>query len=100
MSFEDFVAAAAPPAGSSPALQALWHAAREHDPAAWDRAHALVQDDASREGAWVHAHLHRVEGDESNAAYWYARAGLKPPAKSVALAAEREAIIRALGQFK
>lgn len=40
----------------------------------WDAAHAIVQDDPSREAAWVHAYLHRVEGDLSNAAYWYARA--------------------------
>ena len=40
----------------------------------WDGAHKLVQDDPSREAAWVHAHLHRVEGDLANARYWYARA--------------------------
>ncbi|MES1201502.1 MAG: hypothetical protein ABUS57_08630 [Pseudomonadota bacterium] len=41
----------------------------------WDGAHALVQDDPSAEAAWVHAHLHRVEGDLGNAAYWYGQAG-------------------------
>ena len=41
----------------------------------WDGAHALVQDDPSPEAAWVHAHLHRVEGDLTNAGYWYRRAG-------------------------
>jgi hypothetical protein len=45
----------------------------------WEGAHALVQDDPSPEAAWVHAHLHRVEGDLSNADYWYRRAG-KPAA--------------------
>ena len=45
----------------------------------WDGAHALVQDDPSAEAAWVHAYLHRVEGDLSNAGYWYRRAG-KPVA--------------------
>ncbi|HVZ99445.1 MAG TPA: hypothetical protein VG841_03935 [Caulobacterales bacterium] len=40
----------------------------------WDGAHALVQDDPSREAAWVHAHLHRIEGDLGNAAYWYGQA--------------------------
>jgi len=40
-----------------------------------DGAHKLVQDDPSPEAAWVHAHLHRVEGDLSNARYWYRRAG-------------------------
>lgn len=41
----------------------------------WDGAHKLVQDDSSPEAAWVHAHLHRVEGDLSNARYWYRKAG-------------------------
>ena len=41
----------------------------------WNRAHELVQDDPSPEAAWVHAHLHRLEGDLSNARYWYRRAG-------------------------
>jgi hypothetical protein len=60
----------------------------------WDGAHQLVQDDASAEAAWVHAHLHRVEGDLGNAGYWYRRAG-----KSVAtgpLDEERKAIEHAL----
>ena len=41
----------------------------------WEGAHRLVQSDNSAEAAWVHAHLHRVEGDLSNARYWYGRAG-------------------------
>ncbi|HZV21667.1 MAG TPA: hypothetical protein VE986_08995 [Hyphomicrobiales bacterium] len=45
----------------------------------WDGAHKLVQGDPSTEAAWVHAHLHRVEGDLGNANYWYRRAG-KPAA--------------------
>jgi len=52
-------------------LQALWHASRGD----WERAHALAQDAAGREGDWVHACLHRQEGDLGNARYWYARAG-------------------------
>jgi hypothetical protein len=66
-----------PPKGASGPLTALWHVAKGE----WDKAHALVQDDASAAAAWVHAHLHRVEGDEANAGYWYGRAG-KPHAKS------------------
>jgi hypothetical protein len=61
----------------------------------WDGAHALVQDDPSAEAAWVHAHLHRVEGDLSNAGYWYRRAG-KPQAVN-SLEDERRAIKTALG---
>lgn len=59
-----------PPAEASQALQALWHEAKGD----WHEAHRLAQSEAAPEGAWVHAYLHRVEGDESNAAYWYRRA--------------------------
>ncbi len=63
-----------PPAGLSPALQALWYAAKGD----WERAHAITQPGGPALD-WVHAYLHRVEGDLSNAAYWYRRAG-KPVA--------------------
>jgi hypothetical protein len=65
----------APPAALAPTVQALWWAAKGD----WDRAHKIVQDDESREAAWVHAYLHRVEGDLPNARYWYRIAG-KPVA--------------------
>jgi hypothetical protein len=52
-------------------LAALWHAGRGE----WDAAHEIVQADDSADAAWVHAHLHRVEGDLANAGYWYRRAG-------------------------
>jgi hypothetical protein len=71
-----FRASPKPLEGASPALTALWHAARGE----WDKAHALVQAEETTAAAWVHAYLHRVEGDEGNAGYWYARAG-KPRAK-------------------
>ena len=58
----------------------------------WDRAHNLAQGDPSPEGAWMHAHLHRVEGDEANARYWYARAGRDPFSGSLA---EERAALRA-----
>jgi hypothetical protein len=60
-----------------------------------DGAHKIVQDDPSSEAAWVHAHLHRMEGDLFNAGYWYRRAG-KPPA-TTSLEDERQAIAKALG---
>ena len=66
-----------PPAGISVALQALWYLARDD----WERAHRLVQDDAGRDAAWVHALVHRIEGDDANAGYWYRRAG-RPRATS------------------
>jgi hypothetical protein len=50
---------------------ALWFAGRGD----WDRAHSIAQDVEGPEGAWVHAHLHRKEGDGSNAGYRYGRAG-------------------------
>jgi hypothetical protein len=58
-----------PPVG--PALVALWHAGKDQ----WTRAHEIAQDIDDETGAWVHAYLHRVEGDTANAAYWYRRAG-------------------------
>ena len=64
----------APPDGLSPALVALWHLARGE----WDAAHGFAQSDSGRAGAWVHAHLHRVEGDLANAGYWYRRADRAP----------------------
>lgn len=79
-----------PPHHLDPALQALWWMCRGD----WERAHTVAQADGSADGAWVHAHLHRVEGDEGNARYWYARAARVPPQQS--LEAERAAIVAAL----
>ena len=76
--------------GASPALGALALLSAGD----WDGAHALVQDDPSPEAAWVHAHLHRVEGDRMNARYWYARAGR--PEASGDFEAERHSIEQAL----
>ncbi|WP_372808767.1 hypothetical protein [Pontiella sp.] len=47
----------------------------------WEQAHRIVQEIDTKEAAWVHAYLHRVEGDPGNAAYWYRRAG-KPECRS------------------
>jgi hypothetical protein len=60
----------------------------------WAGAHRVVQDDGSTDAAWVHAHLHRVEGDLANARYWYARAGR--PEATGSLDEERAEIERAL----
>jgi hypothetical protein len=81
---------AAPAAGLEPPLSALWWAAKGQ----WDQAHKIVQDEASREAAWVHAYLHRVEGDLGNAGYWYRQAG--QPAAKASLEAEWERIVSAL----
>jgi len=74
--FEASLHESAPPVGISGALEALWHERRGD----WDRAREIAQDIAGAEGSWVHAYLHRREGDQSNAAYWYRRAG-KPVAR-------------------
>ncbi len=94
MSFADFLNSTAagnsPPPGLSRALQALWHEARGE----WDTAHARAQEAEGKDGAWVHAYLHRKEGDEGNAGYWYRRAG-RPVAQG-GLRAEWEEIVREL----
>ena len=73
MNFEQFKASldqATPPAGLSNALQALWQMGKGD----WKAAHVLAQAQEDAVGSWVHAYLHREEGDEANAAYWYRRA--------------------------
>jgi hypothetical protein len=75
MTFADFLSSTEkgndPPPGLSEALAALWHDRRGQ----WDAAHTLAQEAGSKEGDWVHAYLHRKEGDQTNAAYWYRLAG-------------------------
>ncbi len=53
------------------ALLALWWDGKGD----WERAHNVAQDVSGADGSWVHAYLHRKEGDLGNAAYWYSRAG-------------------------
>ena len=77
----------APPAALSPSLTALWWAAKGN----WDAAHKIVQDESSAEAAWVHAYLHRVEGDLGNAGYWYRQSG--QPAAIDSLEAEWDRIV-------
>lgn len=60
----------------------------------WHSAHELAQADETETGAWLHAHLHRIEGDEGNAGYWYRRAGRAPFDGSIE--DEREALRAAL----
>jgi hypothetical protein len=88
--FRASLSADAPPADLSPALQALWQEAKGD----WRAAHALAQAQDDAEGAWVHAYLHRVEGDLANAGYWYRRAGR--PASIQPLQEEWTAVVAAL----
>ena len=93
MTLEEFrqsLAGAAPPAGLSDVLKALWHDGHGD----WDAAHQVAQDVPDPDGAWVHAYLHRKEGDLGNAGYWYGQAG-QPVAKD-SLEADWERIVSAL----
>ena len=81
---------AAPSPDLAAPLAALWWAAKGD----WDAAHKIVQDEGDANSAWVHAYLHRVEGDLGNAGYWYRRAG--KPVASGPLEGEWEQIVQAL----
>lgn len=78
------------PFSLSKALQALWYDANND----WGKAHELAQEEKDRAGNWVHAYLHRKEGDQFNASYWYGRAS-KPVCK-LSLEDEWEQIAKAL----
>ena len=88
--FRASLAAPAPPQNLSLALQALWREAKGD----WERAHELAQADGGGAGDWVHAYLHRKEGDPGNAAYWYRRA--RRPVCRASLDEEWAAIAAAL----
>ena len=89
--FERSLEAAEPPAKLHLALQALWWDAKGD----WNKAHECAQADEGNSSCdWVHAYLHRKEGDASNARYWYGQAG-KPVAKA-SLADEWRAIVQSL----
>jgi hypothetical protein len=79
-----------PPPEAAPLIAALWWDAKGN----WSRAHDIAQDIDVPEGAWVHAYLHRKEGDSWNAGYWYRRAG--KPQCQLTLDEEWEQIVRRL----
>jgi hypothetical protein len=81
-----------PPAGIPKVLEALWWAGKND----WAKAHTIAQDIESKDGYWVHAYLHRQEGDPGNANYWYRRAHEDMP--SYSLEKEWEDIVTALLQ--
>lgn len=91
MTFEEFKAslnATEPSAKLSPLLVALWYDGKND----WENSHNVAQEIHSREGSWIHAYLHRKEGDLSNASYWYNKAGRTMP--KVSLQEEWENIVR------
>jgi hypothetical protein len=79
-----------PPGDGGAALAALWWIKKGD----WERAHAIVMDSDGPDAAWVHAHLHRIENDASNAQYWYRQA--RKPAATGGIDAEWEAIVASL----
>ena len=90
IAFKSSIVEAKPPSEISSALQALWWDAKGD----WNKAHHCVQAQEDALGAWVHAYLHRLEGDLDNARYWYGQAE-KPVARGE-LASEWDAIAKLL----
>ena len=88
--FRATLSADQPAPGLDGPLAALWWAANGK----WEQAHGIVQDESSAAAAWVHAYLHRVEGDIGNAGYWYRQAGHPVPNDSAD--AEWERIVSAM----
>ena len=74
MTYDEFIASLSadqPPTNISGVLKALWYDGKED----WESSHNVAQDIHDKTGSWVHAYLHRKEGDISNARYWYSMAG-------------------------
>ena len=82
MTFEQFQQSRSqpsPPSAISEHLKALWYDGKGD----WEQSHNIIQDIGDADAAWIHAYLHRKEGDVGNADYWYRRAGKKRPAVSL-----------------
>jgi len=90
ISFKQSLTKNNPPENISRYLSALWHEGKGN----WDKAHNIVQDLEDKDAAWIHAYLHRKEGDIGNADYWYRRAGKKRP--DFSLEKEWEEMVTAL----
>lgn len=93
VSFDDFensLNTSSPPEDLSVYLRSLWYDAKGD----WDKAHKIIQDVEDKNASWIHAYLHRKEGDIGNADYWYGRAGKTRP--SVSLQVEWENMVKAM----
>lgn len=88
--FQESLSLPTAPSQVSDHLRALWYDAKGD----WEQSHNIIQDIQDTDAAWIHAYLHRKEGDTGNADYWYSRAGKKRP--SVSLQQEWEIIAREL----
>ncbi len=93
-SFKQGLSGSEPPQHSSVYLKALWYDAKGE----WDNSHNLIQDVNDKNASWIHAYLHRKEGDNGNADYWYSRAGKKRP--SISLEKEWEEIVEAFLSYQ
>jgi hypothetical protein len=97
MTFEEFketIDDSIPPKKISQNLLALWSDATGD----WHKAHDIVQKTSGNDGDWIHAYLHRKEGDLSNASYWYSRIGKSRP--NTSLNQEWEELVRHLIEKK
>lgn len=88
--FENSLLQTTPPSSVSDYLLALWYDGKNN----WKRSHEIIQDIEDTTAAWIHAYLHRKEGDNGNADYWYRRAEKKRP--STTLEEEWKDIVKAL----
>jgi hypothetical protein len=89
-SFQQSLGTPTPPEGSSVYLQSLWYDGKGN----WEQAHNIIQDINDKTAAWIHAYLHRKEGDVWNANYWYTKAGKRMP--GYALNQEWEELVKAM----
>jgi hypothetical protein len=93
MNFEEFhetLSATEPPGTIKGHLLSLWYDAKVD----WEKSHTIIQDINDTDAAWIHAYLHRKEGDNGNADYWYRRAGKRRPA--ISFDEEWKLIVKAL----
>ena len=93
MDFEQFrktLSSSDPPGNIPVYLLSLWYDAKGD----WEKSHTIIQDINDPTAAWIHAYLHRKEGDIGNADYWYRRANKSRPA--LTLQEEWEVIVKAL----
>jgi hypothetical protein len=91
MRYEEFIESLSGtqlPENLSPTLSALWYDGKEN----WNMSHEIAQEIHDSSGSWIHAYLHRKEGDISNARYWYSMAG--KPVPNASLKEEWESLVR------
>ena len=91
MNYDEFIGSLSsdqPPQKIPVVLKALWYDGKND----WEGSHNIAQDIDDKNGSWVHAYLHRKEGDISNAHYWYSRAGKSEP--RMTLKEEWESLVR------